>query len=114
MNQLSLFAQDKQTLEEVPWRWKYHYNCGSGCNGHHQTIIDWEIAAAWRSWRHDYGSHDAAERVRQKWLNELAGAEKDCVFFVGNQHQHPESFLVLGVYWPPKQSENFENLKLWG
>jgi hypothetical protein len=26
---------------------------------------------------------------------------RDTVLFVGNQEQHPISFLVLGVFWPP-------------
>jgi hypothetical protein len=26
---------------------------------------------------------------------------KDSVLFVGNMEQHPISFLVLGVFWPP-------------
>jgi hypothetical protein len=116
LSQLSLFAQDKLTLEKIPWRWKYRYSCGGTCNGHEQTIIDWEVAQAWRAWRGQQGADRAAEAVRQKWLTELAGPMKDTVFFVGNQHLHPESFLVLGVYWPPKAtpSENVDDLKLGG
>lgn len=116
LSQLSLFAQDRRTLEKIPFRWKYKYGCGQGCNGHEQTIIDWEIAQAWRNWRDLYGPQEAAERVRTKWLEELAAPTKDTVFFVGNQHQHPESFLVLGVFWPPirNNSENIQNLDLWG
>lgn len=114
LSQLSLFAQDRTTLEKVPWRWKYRYSCGGGCNGHEQTIIDWEIAQAWRRWRRQYGSEDAANRVREKWLNELAGPAKDSVFFVGNQRLHHESFLVLGVFWPPlRRSQNVEHVQLW-
>jgi len=26
---------------------------------------------------------------------------RDTVLFVGNQEQHPASFLVLGIFWPP-------------
>jgi hypothetical protein len=26
---------------------------------------------------------------------------RDSVLFVGNQEQHPTSFLILGVFWPP-------------
>lgn len=114
LSQLSLFAQDKGTLEKIPWRWKYRYHCGGGCRGHEQTIIDWEIAQAWRQWRDRYGPEDAAVRVRDKWLNELAGSDKDTVFFVGNQHLHPESFLILGVFWPPlPPSQKVEDLQLW-
>lgn len=112
LSKVSLFAQDKSLLEKIPWRWRYKYRCGGSCGGHHQTIIDWEIAQAWRSWRRSYGPDEAAQRVRDKWLNELAGPKKDTVFFVGNQRAYPEGFLVLGVYYPPKRSENVEHLQL--
>jgi hypothetical protein len=32
-------------------------------------------------------------------------SKRDTAFFVGNQHQHPTAFMVLGVWWPPKQPE---------
>jgi hypothetical protein len=35
----------------------------------------------------------------------LCAADRDTAFFIGNQHQHPGSFLVLGVWWPPRQPE---------
>lgn len=117
LNKLSLFAQDKRTLEKIPWRWKYHYSCGPDCNSHTQTIIDWEIHQAWRSWSRSHGSEGAAQRVRAKWLRELAGPGRDTVFFVGSLRAHPQSFVVLGVYWPPKRtspSEDVDHLKLWG
>lgn len=116
LSQLSFFAADKQTLERIPWAFRYHYFCDDpACGGHRQKIIDWEIAQAWRSWRWQYGSEGAADRVREKWLSQLCGPEKDTVFFAGNQHRHPDSFLVLGVYWPPRRrSEDVKNVQgLW-
>jgi hypothetical protein len=116
LGQLSLFAPDKTKLQKVPWRWKYSYWCGGKCNGHSQTIIDWEVFQAWRSWRWEHGSEGAAEMVRGKWLNELCSPKKDTVFFVGNQHQRPDGFLVLGVYWPPKSGgplQDVKNVDLW-
>jgi hypothetical protein len=112
LNQMSLFAQDKSVLEKIPWRFSYRYSCGGACKGHKQTIIDWEIHQAYRKWRDDFGDADAAQRVQLKWLDELCGPAKDTAFFVGNQFRHPESFLVLGVFWPPKASKNGHNLQL--
>jgi hypothetical protein len=110
LNQMTLFAQDKGALERIPWRFRYRYSCGGTCRGHEQSIIDWEIHQAYRSWRRDYGDAEAVERVRRKWLDELCGPSKDTIFFVGNQLRHREAFLVLGVFWPPR-SENGENLQ---
>lgn len=112
LNQLSLFAQDKTTLERVPWRFSYRYSCGSRCRDHVQSIIDWEIHQTFRKWRRLYGEAAALERIRRKWLDEMCGTGKDTTFFVGNQHLHPQSFLVLGVFWPPKRSGDVEYLQL--
>lgn len=62
LNQMSLFAQDKRTLERIPWRFRCRYSCGGNCQGHDQTIIDWEIHQAYRNWRRRYGEKEAVER----------------------------------------------------
>jgi hypothetical protein len=112
LTQLSLFAQDKSVLEKIPWRFSYRYWCNGRCNGHKQTIIDWEIHQAYRKWRDLYGDVEATRRVQDKWLNGLCGPSKEPVFFVGNQFRHRESFLVLGVFWPPKVSRDGNNPQL--
>jgi len=90
-------------LEVVPWTFKYHYVCSDPeCNGHKQSIIDWEIVGTYRKVRNH---PNWQEKVRQRWLGELCSPSRDTAFFVGNQHQHPGSFLVLGVWWPPRQAD---------
>jgi hypothetical protein len=101
LSQMTLWGPNKKVLEKIPWRWRMRYSCGAGCT-HTQTIIDWEIGEAWRSWRHLYPPDEVPLRIRDQWLNDLCGESKDTVFFVGNQHQHPGSFLLLGIFWPPK------------
>lgn len=98
---------DEQTqleaLEQIPWTFKYRYRCSdAACNGHLQTIVDWEIVQLYRNVQ---GRADWQDALRQKWLTEMCGPEKDTAFFVGNQHQHPTSFLVLGVWWPPRRDQ---------
>ncbi len=100
----SLLRPAKSDLEKIPFTFKYKYRCDDHqCNGHEQSIIDWEIAAAFRRWRKDYKSEEVAlEKIRQKWIQDLCAPHIDTHFFVGNQHLHPKSFLVLGVFWPKK------------
>ncbi len=100
--QPSLLLPTKNPLEPVALRFRYRYRCSTaGCNGHHQSMIDWELAQAWRSWRDLYDESTLLEKLRAKFLDEMCGPAKDTIFFVGNQHQHTKSFLVLGVFWPP-------------
>jgi hypothetical protein len=100
--QPSLFFPTKSGLEKIPHRFRYHYRCGPGCSGHHQSMIDWELAQAYRKWRSDNGEATALQMVRQKFLGEMCDPRKDTIFFVGNHHRYPESFMVLGVFWPPR------------
>jgi hypothetical protein len=43
--------------------------------------------------------------LRTRWLDEMCGSDKETAFIVGNQHQHPDGFLVLGVWWPPRRDQ---------
>ena len=63
-------------------------------------LVDWEIAQAYRRWRVDYPD-DWEDRLRRRWIDDLWAADRDTLLFVGNQHQHPAGFLILGVFWPP-------------
>lgn len=88
----------KPDFEVVPWRFQYRYRCAKpDCGAHTQTIVDWEAVALWRHVRH---RPNWQELVRQKFEAEL-WRDRAAVLFVGNQEQHPTSFLVLGVFWPP-------------
>lgn len=102
--QPSLFFPGKQGLEKIPHRFRYVYRCStSGCRGHTQSMIDWELAQAYREWRVKYGESMVLDHIRRKFLEEMCGPTKDTVFFVGDQHQYPGAFLVLGFFWPEKR-----------
>ena len=42
----------------------------------------------------------AAEKVRQKYFDEMCAPEKDTRFFMGTTYPF-NSWVVLGVFWPP-------------
>jgi hypothetical protein len=100
--QPSLFFPGKQGLEKIPHRFRYHYRCGPCCKGHRQSMIDWELAQSYRSWREQYDERLLLQKIRDRFLNEMCDPRKDTIFFVGNHHRYPESFMMLGVFWPPK------------
>jgi hypothetical protein len=101
---------DEQTqmreLELVPWRFKYHYECDDPeCTTHTQSIVDWEIV---RTYRRVKKRSDWQDRLKARWLGELCAPSRDTAFFVGNMHQHLNSFLVLGVWWPERAPQQLE------
>lgn len=102
-DQPSLFFPNKSRLEKIPYKFRYDYRCSdTRCNGHTQSNVDWEIAAAFRDWRVKYGEAETLERIHAKWVDEMFAEDRESRLFVGNMHQHPGQFLVLGVYWPKR------------
>ncbi|PZS12690.1 MAG: hypothetical protein DLM60_21825 [Pseudonocardiales bacterium] len=101
-----LFTVERSVLEPAPYRLKYHYFCmDPGCKGHTQSLIDWEAGEAARNWKQSgYAERELPERLRRKFFDQMCATDRDTYFFLGNQHQHPKGFLVLGVFWPPAGS----------
>lgn len=105
-----LGAQDRKPLEPLTWEFRYRYRCSTkGCNTHRQKIIDWELGEAWRKW--DGGSEqERVEKIKSRWFEDIAGADKDLVLFVGNMFKRPRQFLVLGTFYPPREATSQEAL----
>ena len=109
---VDLFGTERRPLEATPFILKYRYRCADCRPGrmHTQTIIDWEAGQlSRRLLREGRSPGEAMEEARTKFL-EIADGKKDAHFYVGNQHMHPASFLVLGVFWPPAGSRPADRL----
>lgn len=97
-----LFGEEREVLERTPFIATYHYTCAdhSGCRGHRQSVVDWESGQLARSNLASLGREGARAAHRRRFLDEMCAPERETHFYVGNQHQHPASFLVLGLFWP--------------
>ena len=113
VRQLHMFEEPRKPLEPIPFRFKYRYICDDPhCNGHEQTIVDWEACELYRKLRDSEDTEYAIHaKMEQKFVDQLWGQDKDSYLFVGNQLAHPRSFIVLGVFWPPKM-EDTRQMKL--
>lgn len=101
---IDLFGEERDVLEATPFLVHYRYTCASAdCQGHTQSVIDWESGQLARR-NMPRGREVARDRHRDRFLTEMCGTGRDTYFYVGNQHQHPASYLVLGVFWPPSGS----------
>ncbi len=103
--QTSFFNEAKAALEPVPDNFRYTFHCAvrPNCPGHDLTIIDWELSAAFYKWRARYP--DVLTRlgkIKQRWLGSMCSERNDTAFFVGNMKRLHETFMVLGVFYPPK------------
>ena len=108
LGQRDLFMTKENTLlEKVPVGFYYRYRC-EGCRNvepHRMKIIDWELAALWRRTRRTYDEATTTSLVRQRFLETMCAPDRDTHFFTGNMALHPGSFLILGVFWPPKTAQ---------
>jgi hypothetical protein len=92
-----------RALELMPYAFKYRYRCDDdSCPVHEQSLIDWEV---FRYYQRVRTRPDWEKRMRDRFIGDLCAADRDTAFVVGNQHQHRDSFLVLAVWWPPRQEE---------
>lgn len=89
------------TLEKIPFNFRYEFQCADpSCPGHEMMCTDWEMGESYRRWRRDYG-RDWERVFRQRFEAEMI--EKfDTHFFVGTVHQHPNNWIIVGLFYPPK------------
>lgn len=105
LTQGHLFTErPKQQLEKIPYKFQYKFTCDEpDCKSHTLSCTDWEMAEAWRSWRDQYGAQ-WEEKFRQRFETEMI-EKYDTHFFVGTVHQHPASWIIVGLFYPPKVAQ---------
>jgi hypothetical protein len=103
--QLDAFNRSKSPIEPIPYKFSYSFRCTGefGCTGHTLSVVDWELMQSYRNWRRLYVDEATLlNKLHQKWAGQMCGSDRDTYFYVGNVFLHQQSFLVLGVFWPPK------------
>lgn len=93
---------DKTPLEAPRFTGYYKWRCGEpGCSTHEQSIIDWEFVALQRQlWR--TSDDETRTALTERFFEEICSPERDVAFYVGNQAKRPQTFSILGVYYPRK------------
>ncbi len=97
----------KEPPRKVPFKFQYKFECDDPrCKSNHQMMIeDWEVGALfWRLVDQGDSHNDAAKKVRDKFLQELCGSDKNSHFFVGTILAHPNTWVIIGVFYPKIQS----------
>lgn len=96
-----LFDDNKLQIRALPFKYRYHFRCmDPTCRGHKCSIIDWEAYELHRKMVHQHGEGVAFDKVKEMYVNTICGPDKDAFFFMGNMQKHPDSFLVLGTFYP--------------
>lgn len=93
----------KKPPRKVPFKFQYQFECeDSRCGRNHQMMIeDWELGRLyWRMVDQGDSPESACRKVRDKFLGEICGADKDTHFYVGTILAHPTSWVVIGTFYP--------------
>jgi hypothetical protein len=100
--QLKLFGPPQKPLRKIPYTFHYVFECSdSGGKAHTAMCEDWELGMLFLNAADGCSDAQAAEKVREKFLGELCREDKDTRFFMGTHFPY-NTWLVLGVFWPPK------------
>jgi hypothetical protein len=86
-------------LEKIPFKFKYEFACADlTCNGHTISCVDWEMSEAYRRWLREYGDWQSA--FRNRFEHDMI-ERFDTHFFVGTTREHPGSWIIVGLFYPP-------------
>jgi hypothetical protein len=106
LKQHRLFEYRQKTLvppRKVPFKFHYCFECADQrCKRNHKMMIeDWEVGALfWKMVDKGCSHIEASQKVRDKFLNDLCGPDKDTHFYVGTILAHPKTWVVIGVFYP--------------
>lgn len=100
-------------LEKIPYQFGYKFTEIDGSK-HSYTISDWEISQLYRGCRDrskfatsEEKEIEAISKVKQKLEDEFL-AKKDIYFIVGNLKNHCKVFMIIGIFYPLKVTQNQE------
>jgi hypothetical protein len=99
VKQLDMF-ETKKDLYILPVRFMIEFSCHDpDCKGHQMSILDWEFGQLYRKVAR---RKDWQAKIEAKIMNEICAETRDTYLFLGNMAAHPQTFCVLGFFWPPK------------
>lgn len=103
--QMTLFGPAQKPLRKIPFTFHYVFECEDSDKPHVAMCEDWELGVLFLNEAARLGSDElAAESVRKRFLGELCREDKDTRFFMGTFFPY-NTWLVLGVFWPPKSKQ---------
>lgn len=103
LDQLHLIGPERSIdLIKIPFNFRYVFECEDSSEPHTAIITDWEVGALYlKELERLRNEQKAAESVKRRFFNDLCGEKKDTHFFIGTVFPYNQ-WIVLGVFWPPK------------
>jgi hypothetical protein len=108
------FFEESFNLEKIPYQFRYKFTELDG-TPHDYSISDWEISELYRKCRDKCLSPNLEEREQegllqvQKKLQDDFLTKKDLYFIIGNLKNHSDTFMIIGIFYPPKPKITVQN-----
>lgn len=94
-------VKNRRILRKLPYEFRYKYRLHTD-DAHVESqhlLTDWEVGALY--WHCVDGEYDDWEvPFRERFVDEFS--EKDLYFLMGTVHRFPDTWLIVGLYYPPK------------
>lgn len=111
LDQGSLFDEssneDFKIMPKLPYKFRYKFLDDAGVEST-LMIEDWEIGQLFWNCRKKSTAEEAAQKVREKYLNNFVET-KDIHFFLGTTRawhsRAPNPYLIIGTFHPPKTDQ---------
>ena len=103
--ELTIFgAAPRSQLEPIPYEFRYIYECEGDDRPRRALITDWELGMRYRNNAEHMAPKEAAEEVKEYYMNFMDSTQYDARWFMGTTHQWSE-WIVIGVFYPPKLNQ---------
>ncbi len=93
-------AFSKPIVQKIPFDIYYDFKTEDDETQYHHLITDWEVGALY--WNCQKLYKDEWEIYFRKKLEDEF-RKKDLWFLMGTMHQFPHQWLIIGLFYPPKQ-----------
>jgi hypothetical protein len=96
---------ETKDLAYMPIQYRARFGCDDPqCSGEHNlSILDWGVYVLSRRQYARGGAAKAERDVIAKVRAAMDPARVNPYFFLGNTKAHPQSFMIVGLFHPPKQ-----------
>jgi hypothetical protein len=95
---------ETKDLVYMPVEYRIRFRCDDpACNEHDMSIRDWGVYALSRKQYAIRGAIASEKDVIAKIEEMMDPAKRDAYFFLGNLNGHPQSFMIVGFYYPPRR-----------
>ncbi len=102
-----LWGPQRKPLDKMPYDLMLKFKCKNNpaCRSHDMTLFVWEYNQAYRAWiaQGNYGGQQGVlAKMKDAMTEKVFNPKNDTYLLVGTLHQHPQSWIIGGVFFPPK------------